>query len=83
MSIDSGTQGISAAKLLQLRAGFAKVSGSHPRAERQSVRQLPACERIVVGVSAGHWLILRGCPAERQAVSLLSEATAGHCGKTQ
>ena len=47
---------------------------------RQSVRQSPACERIVVGVCAGHWLILRGCPAERWAVGLVSGVSAGHFG---
>ena len=47
---------------------------------RQSVRQSPACESILVGVSAGHWLILRGCPAERLAVGLVSGGSAGHFG---
>ena len=47
---------------------------------RQSVRQSPACEGILVGVSAGHWLILRGCPAESLAVGLVSGVGAGHFG---
>ena len=47
---------------------------------RQSVRQSPACEGILAGVSAGHWLILRGCPAESLAVGLVSGVSAGHFG---
>ncbi len=47
----------------------------------QSVPHLPLREPILAGVSAGHWLILLGCPAPIGPTSVVRGVRVGHFGK--